>query len=104
MEPLVTGWWVEVIGYVGMALVLISFLMKEAKYIRMVNLAGSVLSCAYGIMTVTIPTAALNGSLMVINATFLIVGFINASKKTKEENAKKAQEQAASEASKEEKE
>ena len=67
---------VEVMGYVGMAIVLISFLMKEIVWVRIINIVGSSLCFTYGIMTSTIPTAGLNGSLVVINSAFLIVYFV----------------------------
>ena len=64
--------WVEVIGYVGMAFVLCSFLMKKVKWIRIINMIGAALSLTYGILTATIPTAALNGALIVINSVYLV--------------------------------
>ncbi len=63
--------WIEIIGYVGMAFVLVSFMMKKVKWIRILNMVGAVLSCLYGILTLTIPTACLNGSLLIINGVML---------------------------------
>ena len=84
--------WIEIIGYVGMGFVLLSFLMKNVKWIRIINLIGSALSLTYGILTITIPTAALNGSLLVINGVYLILIFTKEfkdKKKAKEANENK---------------
>ena len=74
--------WIEVIGYVGMTLILCSFLMKKAYQIRIVNICGAVLSLSYGILTRTWPTALLNASLMVVNIIYLIIHFYNCRKKS----------------------
>ena len=67
--------WIDILGYIGMAFVLASFLMKDVKWIRIVNMVGGTLSCAYGIITHTIPTACLNAALIVINLVYLILIF-----------------------------
>jgi len=64
---------VEIIGYLGMVIVLLSFLAKDIKLVRIINIVGSVLCLLYGILTGTIPTAVLNGSLFVLNLTMLII-------------------------------
>lgn len=68
--------WIEVIGYTGMGFVLLSFLMRKILWVRIVNMIGATLSLIYGILTMTIPTAALNGSLLAINAVFVSIFFI----------------------------
>lgn len=73
--------WIEIIGYIGMALVLCSFLMKKVHLIRIVNMCGAILSLIYGILTQTWPTAALNGALLIINGIFLIIYFTKPSNK-----------------------
>lgn len=65
--------WIEVIGYIGMALVLGSFLMKKVHLIRLVNVCGAILSLIYGIFTRTWPTAVLNGALIIINCIYLFL-------------------------------
>ena len=65
--------WIDIIGYVGMALVLCSFLMKKLTLVRLVNMCGAILSLVYGILTHTWPTAILNGSLLLINGIYLIL-------------------------------
>lgn len=82
----------EVIGYTGMALVLISFLMKDIKWVRIVNMSGAILSLIYGIFTRTIPTACLNGALFVINGVFVFTYFRKEKKKKLEANTVKENE------------
>lgn len=65
--------WIEIIGYTGMALILISFMMKDIRLIRAINMCGAVLSLIYGILTRTIPTACLNASLFIINSIYMII-------------------------------
>lgn len=64
---------IELVGYIGMFLVILSFLFKDIKLIRIVNASGAVLSCIYGYCTKTYPTAILNLILLVINTTMFIL-------------------------------
>jgi len=65
--------WIEIIGYVGMSLILCSFLFKKIQIIRTVNMIGSIFSLTYGILTRTWPTAILNMSLLIVNCVYLII-------------------------------
>jgi len=65
-------WWIDIIGYVGMAFVLLSFLMKKVKWIRIVNMIGSVFSIIYGAFIFALPTICLNSALFIINLIFVI--------------------------------
>ena len=60
-------WWQEVIGYAGMAFIIVSFLMKKVTLLRLLNVIGGALSCIYGLLTKTYPTMALNLILVCIN-------------------------------------
>ena len=62
----------EIIGYLGMGFVLVSFLLSDMKKLRIVNMVGGVLSLIYGICTSTLPTALLNASLVTINGIHLM--------------------------------
>ena len=66
---------IELIGYLGMILVIASFLFKNIKLIRIVNITGAILSSIYGFITKTYPTAFLNLTLIIINITMLIIYF-----------------------------
>lgn len=62
---------VEVIGYLGMLVVFGSFMAKDIKLVRIINMVGSILCLTYGILTMTIPTAVLNGGLFILNTVML---------------------------------
>lgn len=64
--------WFDVFGYIGTALVLLSMMMTNVKKLRLFNLAGSVVSMIYGVLTSTWPTAFLNFSLAIIQIVQLI--------------------------------
>lgn len=57
----------ELFGYLGTALVLLSFLMHDIKWLRAVNMAGGTISLIYAICVNTMPVVVLNGSLILIN-------------------------------------
>lgn len=78
---------IEIIGYLGMALVLCSFLMKDIKWVRIINICGAILSAIYGILTLTIPTAVLNGCLLIINFAF-VISYIIKEKRNKDDQNK----------------
>ena len=75
---------VEVIGYVASSFVLISFLLKDIKWIRIVNIIGAVSFVIYGILTKTYPTAFMNGALVLVHVFYLIKMYIDTKKKEKE--------------------
>ena len=62
----------EIFGYVGTGLVLLSFLMQDIKWLRVVNMAGGFISLLYAIYTNTMPVVVLNGSLIMINGVQLM--------------------------------
>lgn len=78
---------VEAVGYLGMAFVVLSFLMKGMKLLRLFNIIGGSLCFIYGIITKTYPTAVLNLILVCVNISFLIRICIENKKKGKEEKA-----------------
>ena len=61
----------EIFGYIGTALVLLSFTMRGIKWLRILNIAGSIISMTYAIIMNTMPVAVLNGSLILINGVQL---------------------------------
>ncbi len=61
----------EIIGYVGSALVLTSFLMSSVVKLRIINSLGCFVSVIYGLMIHAYPTLVMNGALLVINLYFL---------------------------------
>lgn len=64
--------WEELIGYLGMTFIVLSFSFKNIRTLRILNLIGAVASLIYGLVTQTYPTAALNAFCIIINITQLI--------------------------------
>ena len=61
----------EIVGITATLFVLLSFLMKEPKHIRSVNIIGAALFAAYGLMINAFSTWLLNGALILIHMVFL---------------------------------
>ena len=57
----------ELVGYLGSVLVLISMLMTSVVRLRVINLIGSAVFTAYAILIRSYPTAFLNGCLVGVN-------------------------------------
>lgn len=62
----------EVFGYTGTALILISMMMTSVVKLRIFNMAGSLISVIYAAISNTWPVVVLNASLFLINAVQLI--------------------------------
>ena len=58
---------IEGIGYLGSALVLVSFLMVSVRKLRIVNTIGSVIFTVYAFIIKSYPTAIMNLCLVLIN-------------------------------------
>ena len=58
---------VEIAGYIGSALVVISMLMSSIVKLRVINTIGSVISCVYAIICKAYPLALMNICLIIIN-------------------------------------
>ena len=76
----------EVVGYVGMGFVVLSFAMKNIKALRILNIIGALLCATYGFISKTYPTAVLNVLLVSINI-FFPIRFIIRQKKIKNEES-----------------
>ncbi len=61
----------EIIGYVGSALVLISFLMASVVKLRVVNAVGSAIFAVYALLIHSYPTMIMNICLVLINLYYL---------------------------------
>ena len=67
----------DLLGYLGMAIVIASFFMTNMKWLRVVNMTGGSICFIYGLLTNTIPTAALNIILVFVNGFHLTRTLIN---------------------------
>ncbi|MCR5217168.1 YgjV family protein [Treponema sp.] len=57
----------EIVGYIGSALVVVSMLMTSVVKLRLINLIGSVISIVYAAIVHAYPLAIMNFCLVVIN-------------------------------------
>ena len=64
--------YLEIFGYTGTALIVISMLMTSVTKLRVVNICGSVISMIYAAHCHTWPIVLLNLTLIVINVCQLI--------------------------------
>lgn len=62
----------EIIGYTGSALVLLSMAMTSVTKLRRLNMLGSLVSMIYALLIHTYPVVILNLGMIVINAIQLI--------------------------------
>ncbi len=63
---------IEMIGYLGSALVLVSMLMTSVVKLRLINLTGSVIFAGYALAIRSYPTAVMNIALAGINIFYLV--------------------------------
>ena len=62
---------IEIVGYIGSFLVLVSFLMTSVFKLRIVNTIGSFIFMVYALIIKSYPTAIMNFCLVLINLRFL---------------------------------
>ena len=62
----------EIVGYVGSVLVVVSMLMSSIVKLRVINTIGSVISMVYAIIVGALPLALMNVCLIVINIFNLV--------------------------------
>jgi len=66
----VTDW----IGYLAMTMILVSFLMKNVRWLRIINSIGCVLFVIYGFLLATAwPIIIANSAIICINLYYLLV-------------------------------
>jgi uncharacterized protein with PQ loop repeat len=61
----------EYVGYAASIAVLISFLMKKMKPLRMVNIIGCGLFVAYGVLLHSIPVIITNAAICLVHVYYL---------------------------------
>jgi hypothetical protein len=67
---------IELFGYIGTILVVVSMMMTSVTKLRVVNMCGSVISAIYAAICGTWPIVVMNVSLFLINGFQLIKGAI----------------------------
>ena len=63
---------IELFGYLGSALVVVSMLMASVVKLRIVNMIGSIVSGTYALIIGSFPLALMNGCLIAINVYNLV--------------------------------
>lgn len=64
----------EFIGLMATTFVLISFLMKKARSIRLVNIIGATLFVIYGLLIHSLSVWIMNGALIFVHIYYLMKG------------------------------
>ena len=62
-----TAMLIEIFGYIGSVLVVVSMLMSSVVKLRLINMAGSVISGTYALIIGSFPLALMNICLIIIN-------------------------------------
>ena len=62
----------ETFGYIGTAVVLLSFVMTDMKWMRAINMIGGLISLIYAFIVGNNPVVVLNASLITINGIQLM--------------------------------
>lgn len=66
--------WTEIVGYLAMVTLLVSFMMKDVIKLRIVNTVACALFVAYGFMLATSwPIVISNGAIIGINLYYLLL-------------------------------
>lgn len=63
---------VDFLGYAAMVVLLVSFLMKKVTTLRLINTLGCILFAIWGSIIEEWPVVITNGSIICINAYYLI--------------------------------
>ena len=63
--------YIEIFGYIGSALIIISMMMTSIGRLRIFSIAGSSINMAYSLISSVYPIAILNASLIIINVYHL---------------------------------
>ena len=63
----------EIIGYLASLFVLLSFLFKDIRTLRIVNSVGCAFFVVYGVLLSSIPVIVTNVAILLINGYYLFV-------------------------------
>ena len=64
--------YLEIFGYIGTALVLLSMMMTSMNKLRIVNIAGNAVTMIYSILVNAWPVVFLNGGIIIVNIVQLV--------------------------------
>lgn len=63
----------EIVGYLASFFVLLSFLNKDIRKLRLVNSLGCALFVTYGVLLTSIPIIITNVAILLVNGYYLLV-------------------------------
>jgi hypothetical protein len=63
----------EIIGIGASLLVLISFLLKDVRKLRIVNSVGCIVFVVYGVLLGSVPVVFTNSAIILINLYYLLI-------------------------------
>ena len=63
--------YIEIIGYIASAFVLLSFVMKEMTKLRIVNIVGCGFFITYGVLLMSWPIIITNTAIVCVNVYYL---------------------------------
>lgn len=72
--------YLEIFGYAGTVLVVLSMMMTSLTKLRILNVSGSIISAIYALICGAIPLAVMNICLIIINLFHLIKNYISKKK------------------------
>lgn len=79
--------YLEIFGYIGTALIILSMMMKSINKLRIFNTSGAIISIIYSALVGAWPVVVLNACLTVINTYQLILSFVKKGKEGDGENS-----------------
>lgn len=62
----------ELVGYAASVIVAVSLMMSSVLRLRIINLVGSAMFAAYGLLIGAIPVAILNGAIVLVNVYYIV--------------------------------
>ena len=86
VQTMETNIYLEIFGYMGTALVVLSMMMTSVTKLRIVNMSGSVISAIYAAIIGTWPIVVMNVCLFMINGFHLIRGATKKNASEKDEH------------------
>lgn len=75
--------YLEIFGYIGTALIIVSMMMKSINKLRIFNISGAIISIIYSALIGAWPVVVLNACLTVVNTYHLITSFTKMGSQTK---------------------
>jgi len=72
--------YLEIFGYIGTLLVILSMVMSNIHKLRILNILGSIITVIYSVLVNAWPIVVLNGTLIIINSIHLMKDYFKISK------------------------